>query len=226
MGSQNVQRVGGAGRDGVPPACAVMRDLQALERMIEDGLLEDTPARIGAEQEYLLVDRHLAPAPVAAEILERVGDPRLTVELALYNLEANATPRALRGASLSGLRKELEQLTALARAAAAEVGAEVLLAGYLPTCQLPDAALDQLTPGLRYGELARHAAESRGGRVPFALHGIDALAFTHDCIMLEAPATSFQVHLQIPPGVFADVYNCALVAAAPMLAAAVYSPLV
>jgi CBS domain-containing protein/gamma-glutamyl:cysteine ligase YbdK (ATP-grasp superfamily) len=226
MGSQKVQGVDGAGREGVAPACAVMQDLQVLERMIEAGLLEDTPTRIGVEQELLLVDPHLAPAPVAAEILERVRDPRLTVELARYNLEANATPRALEGASLSGLWRELDDIAELARAAAAEVGAEVLLAGYLPTCQLPDAAVDRMTPGLRYRELARHATESRAGRVPFALHGVDMLAFTHDSIMLEAPATSFQVHLQVPPGVFADVYNAALVAAAPVLAAAPYSPLV
>jgi CBS domain-containing protein len=226
MGSQKVQGVGDGRRDGVAPACGVMEDLRALERMIAAGLFEEFPTRIGAEQEFLLVDRHLAPAPVAPEILARVRDPRLTVEIARYNLEVNATPRALDGASLSALGGELLDVAERARAAAAEVGADVLLAGYLPTCQLPDAALHHLTPGVRYGELARQATEWRAGQVPFVLHGTDAVAFTHDCLMLEAPATSFQVHLQVAPAVFADVYNCALLATAPVLAAAVNSPLV
>ena len=73
---------------------ALLADLRALEFMIETGRLESGVTRVGAEQEMFLVDRHMRPAPIAMEVLSRANDPRLTTEIALFNLEANLTPRA------------------------------------------------------------------------------------------------------------------------------------
>src|SRR5579885_733359 len=73
---------------------ALLADLRALEVMLETGRFESGVRRIGAEQEMFLVDREMRPAPVAADVLKRVADPRLTTEIARFNLEANLTPRS------------------------------------------------------------------------------------------------------------------------------------
>ncbi|MHC5005615.1 MAG: CBS domain-containing protein, partial [Planctomycetota bacterium] len=57
------------------------------------------------------------------------------------------------------------------------------------------------------------------------IEGIDELYIEDDSVILESCNTSFQVHLQVGPAEFADVYNVAQVVAAPVLSAAVNSPL-
>lgn len=76
---------------------AVLDDLRALDYLIEHDQLETEPRRIGAEQEMFLVGRNLRVAPRALEVIESVNDPRLTTEIARFNLEANLTPRVISG---------------------------------------------------------------------------------------------------------------------------------
>ena len=71
---------------------ALLEDLRALAFMLQDGRIEGGPRRIGAEQEMFLIDSDLRPAPVSPEVLAQVNDPRLTTEIAKFNLEANLTP--------------------------------------------------------------------------------------------------------------------------------------
>ena len=77
---------------------ALLEDLRALEQMLDAGLIESGVRRVGAEQEMFLVDRGLRPAPVAVEVLKRVGDPRST-----RNISCSAptlrTPLSIRPAS-------------------------------------------------------------------------------------------------------------------------------
>ena len=47
----------------------------------------------------------------------------------------------------------------------------------------------------------------------------------HDNIMMESCNTSFQIHFQVNPKEFATLYNLAQAITAPVLAAAVNSPL-
>jgi CBS domain-containing protein len=65
----------------------------------------------------------------------------------------------------------------------------------------------------------------RGDEFEFTINGIDQLAVKHDNVMLEACNTSFQVHFQVSPDNFAKNYNIAQVVTAPLLAAAVNSPI-
>jgi len=50
------------------------RRLAKLERMIETGGIEKGVRHIGAEQEPLLIDRAMRPAPVAVEVLKNAKD--------------------------------------------------------------------------------------------------------------------------------------------------------
>ena len=114
---------------------ALLEDLRALAFMLEDGRIETGITRIGAEQEMFLIDRDLRPAPVSLEVLNQANDPRLTTEIARFNLEANLTPLNLTGSCFSQMQRELEELIALARKSANTFQADILLAGILPTLE-------------------------------------------------------------------------------------------
>lgn len=204
---------------------ALLEDLRALAFMIEDNRFETGVRRIGAEQEMFLVDRNLRPAPVAAEVLAQAQDARLTTEIARFNLEGNLTPQLLSGNCFERLETELKELVAAARKAAAGFDADVLLAGILPTLQKSDLTLANISPSPRYYQLNHAVARLRGG--PFAIHikGLDELQLTHDNIMMESCNTSFQIHFQVDPTEFANSYNIAQAITAPVLAAAVNSPI-
>src|SRR6185369_4203295 len=123
----------------------------------------------------------------------------------------------------ASMEQELNELLAKTRARAVELGADVLLAGILPTLRQSDLTLDNMTPNPRYHELNRAVTASRGG--PFSIHikGLDELAIEHDNIMMESCNTSFQIHFQVGPREFANAYNIAQAISAPVLAAAVNS---
>src|SRR5690554_1304977 len=118
--------------------------------MLEGDLIESGVRRVGAEQEMFLVDENLRPAPVATAVLESLEHPSFTTELARFNLEANCQPRPFGGHCLRDLENELRDLLGLARAAAAEHGADVLLTGILPTLRAEDLGLENMTPAPRY----------------------------------------------------------------------------
>src|SRR5215813_9383474 len=204
---------------------AVLEDLRALDYMIDHGLIESGVHRMGAEQEMFLVDRNLRPAPIAVELLDGFDDSRLTTEIARFNLEANLTPQLIGGNCLTRMEQELNELLGKTRARAAQFGADVLLAGILPTLRPSDLTLDNLSPNPRYHELNRAVTKLRGG--PFSIHikGLDELQIEHDNMMMESCNTSFQIHFQVGPKEFARAYNAAQAITAPVLAAAVNSPI-
>jgi len=204
---------------------ALLEDLHALEYMIEAGRLETGVTRIGAEQEMFLVDRNLRPAPISLEVLDQAKDSRLTTEIARFNLEANLTPLPLTGRCFSKMEHELRDLLSLVRAGAGELGADVLLSGILPTLKKSDLTMENLTPLPRYYQLDRGVIGLRGGPLSIHIKGLDELQITHDNVMMESCNTSFQVHFQTSPAEFACAYNMAQAITAPVLAAAVNSPL-
>lgn len=203
---------------------ALLQDLRALELMIETDKLESDVVRIGAEQEMFLINQDLSAAPVAIDVLERAKDHRLTTEIAKFNLEANLTPVTLGNGCFRELENELNEVLTNARQAARGVGANILLAGILPTLEKSDLTLQNITPIARYYQLNHSITSLRGG--PFSIHikGLDELQTTHDNIMMESCNTSFQVHIQVNPRNFAELYNLAQAITAPTLAAAVNSP--
>ncbi len=203
----------------------ILRDVEALEQMLASGAIESGIRRIGVEQEMFLVDENWHPASKAIEVLERVDDPRVTHELALFNLEFNLDPIPFGGGCLRRLEAELASLLETVEQAAAEVGARIVLTGILPTLQKSDLTLENMTPEERYFALSAALDHLRGGTYKFYLKGVDELLVEHETMMLEAANTSFQVHFQVGAAEFARLYNIALVAAAPALAVAAGSPL-
>jgi CBS domain-containing protein/gamma-glutamyl:cysteine ligase YbdK (ATP-grasp superfamily) len=204
---------------------ALLDDLRALDYMLDNGLIETGVRRIGAEQELFLVDRDFRPAPIAMEVLQDAKDPRLTTEIARFNLEANLSPLKLTRRCFSEMENELKEVLQTARASANKFEADILLAGILPTLRQSDLSLENITPAPRYHQLNQSVAKLRGG--PFSIHikGLDEIQLAHDNIMMESCNTSFQIHLQVDPSKFVELYNMAQAITAPVVAAAVNSPL-
>ena len=204
---------------------ALLNDVMALERLLETDRIETGIRRIGAEQEMFLIDRRHHAAPVVMKVLDKADDPRLTTELAKYNIEANLSPQVFGADCLSRMEAELTDVVDRVREAAAHQDADVLLVGILPTLRRSDIHLDQMTPKQRYAELNRVMQRLRGQHFHVLIKGLDQLEMTHDSVMLEACNTSFQIHFQVGPREFAKLYNLAQAVTAPVLAAAVNSPL-
>lgn len=206
---------------------ALLADVHALERMLEQDMFEIGVQRIGAEQEMFLIDQAGRPVPLALPILDKLGGPsgQFTLELAQFNLETNLAPRVLAGTCFSAMEEELRANLERALEAARSFGANILLTGILPSLRLEDLALDNMCPIPRYRALNDAITRLRGGRFRAQIRGADEIDITHDNVMLEACNTSFQLHLQVAPKDFARLYNLAQVVTAPVLAAAVNSPL-
>mgnify|MGYP001233306562 CR=1 FL=1 len=205
---------------------ALLDDVNTLEQMLQRPEVWDVGVRrIGAEQEMFLVDGAMGPASVATEVLDRIDDPRLTTELARFNLEANLTPQVFGGACLRNLHAEIDEVLDKTRRAAAQVHAKIVLTGILPTLTKDHLGIDNMTPIPRYYALNEAMRRLRGGAFRVQIKGVDEFETTHDNVMLESCNTSFQVHFQVAPAEFAKLYNVAQAVTAPVLAVAVNSPM-
>ncbi len=224
MGEHNVANEHDIGRQAEFMR-SLLNDVCALEMMLEGNLLESDVRRIGAEQELFLVDQSMRPALVASSVLKNVNDPRVTTELAKFNLEINLTPRMVSPGCLREMENELEEVISKVRIAAKENNSDVVLAGILPTLSISDLTLESMSDVPRYRELNRRLNQLRGSTFYIHIKGLDEIQFTHDNMMMEACNTSFQLHYQIDPKNFADTYNLAQVITAPVLATAVNSPM-
>jgi CBS domain-containing protein len=204
----------------------LLRDVRALEKMIDEGMIESGIRRVGAEQELFLVDDSYRPAPLSGPVLEELADdPHFTPELGRFNIEFNLEPNTFGGSCLSDMQRDLDDLLGRAREAAAGLDAHVIMTGILPTLRKADLSLENMTPNPRYRALNDTMTALRGRDYEFNITGADEFIVKHDSVMLEAANTSFQVHFQVSPEEFARLYNIAQVVSAPLLASAVNSPL-
>ncbi len=207
---------------------ALLRDVHALEKMLEGEVFETDVRRIGAEQEMVLVDKNHKPATVAVEALEQMkAYPWLESELALFNLEITLTPQTFEKNCLRKIEQEILERLDIVAQHLQPMGAAPLLTGILPTLRKSDLSLANLTPKERYKALMKAInAQLMGSEHELRIAGIDELIIKHDSPMLEACNTSFQVHLQVTPAEFVKMYNIAQTLAGPVMAIAANSPLV
>lgn len=203
----------------------LLTDVQALEEMLRRGMIESGFRRIGAEQELIIVGPACRPRPINLELLERLNDPDLTTELARFNIEYNLAPLILGGGCLRRMESLINDKLKVIRKAATDMNADVVLTGILPTLEASDLKPDNMTPLDRYEGLDDALMALRGGPFQFVIKGTDELSVKQESVLVESCNTSFQVHFQVMPDRFANLYNVAQVVSAPVLAAAVNSPL-
>ncbi len=208
---------------------SLLDDVKALEYMIQEDWFECDIVRIGAEQEMVLVDQKtFKPACVNMEALQHMTDwPWVDTELAKFNLEINLEPREFAGTSFREMEEEARNKLTKIEGVVNKLGATVILCGILPTLRKYDLEMSNLTPKQRYFALMDAINQQLvGNTYELNLVGIDELLIKHDSPMLEAVNTSFQVHLQVGPAQFAQMYNLAQALSAPVMALAANSPIV
>ena len=203
----------------------LLDDLRALELMLDQGMIESGKTRIGAEQEYCLVREDLRPAMTGPEILPTIGDSHFTSELAKWNLEINLDPQDAGPGCFDRMEMQLNSLLAKAYESADAFNSKVILTGILPTIRKSEIDFDNMTPNPRYRVLDKILKELRGEEFALNIEGVEEVSVKTDSILYEACNTSFQIHLQIQPDEFADMYNWAQVLAGPVLSCSVNSPL-
>ncbi len=207
----------------------LLNDLQSLEYMIEHNWFETGITRIGAEQEMCIVDnKTFKPAKINMKVIEAMKDCAwLDTELAQFNLETNMNPVEFTGNCFRQMEDENLVNLAAIRKVLKPMGANIALAGILPTLRKTDLDLENLTEKPRYMALMK-ALQSHliGSNFELNLSGIDELHVKHDSPLLEACNTSFQVHLQVEPKDFVCLYNIAQMLTGPTIAIAANSPLV
>ena len=207
----------------------LLADVRALKYMIDNDWFESDITRIGAEQEMCLVNKKtLKPASIAMIALKKLKDhPWVETELARFNLETNLTPRELTSSCLSDLEQENIQKLEIIRGKLGKLDTKLVLSGILPTLRLFHLDMENLTPKKRYFALMEAINKQlKGNSYELRLMGIDELLIKHDSPLLEACNTSFQVHLQVAPDEFVQMYNIAQTLAAPVMAIAANSPIV
>ncbi|MCA6078727.1 CBS domain-containing protein [Fulvivirga sedimenti] len=223
MGEHKVRQVGKKDRGHF--IHKLLLDIEALEYMLEKAIIEPGFLRIGAEQEFCIVNNDWSPSTSAMEILKAIDDPHFTTELGLFNLELNLDPVRLGPDSFLHMEESLKSLLKKAAEAAKTLDNKILLTGILPTVLKRHLTDDYMTPIPRYKALNDVIRQIRGRDFELHLIGVNELSLTHDSVLFEACNTSFQMHLQIDPDDFVPSYNWAQTIAGPLLAISTNSPL-
>jgi CBS domain-containing protein/gamma-glutamylcysteine synthetase len=203
----------------------VLQDLRALQKMLDEDWFETDILRIGAEQELCMVDPHGKVFPRSMEVLEALGEGNFTTEFARFNLEINMDPLEFKGDCLSQMENNMHKQVEHVRETVRGLGGDILLTGILPTIRKMDVDIKNLTPLQRYEALCEAINKLRGKEFELRIQGMDELLMKFDSPLLEACNTGFQVHLQVKPSEFVNRYNIAQAVTAPVLAAAVNSPI-
>lgn len=199
--------------------------LVALQGLLERPGFGEGPDSMGVELEVGLIDARAQPAPVNHQVIETAAEPDLELELDRFNLEYNCAPQRLSGAPFSAIADDLSGALGRIERAAAVHGARPVAVGILPTLRAEHLGAGAMSDSPRYRALNAGLRDLRGGPFEIRIQGAESLETTWDDVTLEGAATGLHIHLRVSPGRFAATLNAAQMATAPVLAAAVNSPL-
>ncbi len=196
-----------------------------LKSWFDEQKFSPAPLMAGYELETWLIDHAGRPAAINEAFLKKINNPLLSPELAKFNIELNVEPEKLSHTVLSTFERKLGELLKECSATAASLDADVLGIGILPTLQDHDLTLSNISLLDRYKALNEQVLSHRKGiEIELNINGQDHLHVTHKDVMLEAAATSLQIHIQVPQEVAARYYNASILLSAPIVAISANSP--
>ncbi|NGO71256.1 glutamate--cysteine ligase [Streptomyces boncukensis] len=198
--------------------------LRGLGQLLEEKRFDRPRNLMGLEIELNLADASGLPMMRNAEVLEHIASRDFQTELGRFNLEVNIVPHPLSGRVFDQLDEELRTGLGYADRQARQVAARIVMIGILPTLAPRDLTLATLTAADRYTLLNDQIMASRGEEVVLDIEGVEHLTRTSASIAPEAACTSVQLHLQVTPGRFPDVWNAAQAACGPQIALGANSP--
>lgn len=203
----------------------LQQETELLADMFRDQCFSYDEAMGGFEQEAWLVNTSRKPSPDNELLLNTLPPDVISPELSRFNFELNVTPRNLDGDGLHLMHDELLATWRDCVSAARQQQDEVVMIGILPTVNDGDLTLENMSPLNRYRALNEQVMRSRKG-LPLHLDivGKQHLRSTHNDVMLESAATSFQIHRQIPAAKSKRYFNASMIASAACVAVGANSP--
>ncbi|MFD9974574.1 glutamate-cysteine ligase family protein [Streptomyces sp. NPDC059017] len=198
--------------------------LAGLGRLLAEKRFDRPKNLMGLEIELNLAGSDGLPRMMNAEVLDRIASRDFQTELGMFNLEVNIAPHRLGGRVLDQLAEELRTGLGYAHRKAAEIDAGIVMIGILPTLDGKDLVSANLSDVDRYVLLNDQIVAARGEDFTLDIEGVEHLGCTSSSIAPEAACTSVQLHLQVTPGRFAQVWNAAQAVAAVQIAVGANSP--
>jgi len=196
-----------------------------LKSWFENQRFSSAPLTAGYELETWLIDQACHPTPINEAFLEMANNPLLSPELAKFNIELNARPEKLSHKVLSNFQHKLDELLQHCTKTAATLDANIIGIGILPTLNDHDLTLKNISLMDRYRALNEQVLTHRKGtEIELNINGSDHLHVIHKDVMLEAAATSLQIHIQVPQELAVRYYNASIILSAPMVAISANSP--
>jgi len=188
---------------------------------------DNSSRNLGYELELCLADTDGHPSKNNIEIIEATGNPLFTSELAKFNLEINGNPFPYETSVFNRVEADLNDLFQQAEACAHKFDTQIGMFGVFPSVTPehlnPDGYMTELH---RYDQLNQQLLNMRGQSIRLHLEGDDILKIEKDDVMLEALATSLQIHLQVPFDEIVPTYHAGLWSSMLVLGATANSPLV
>lgn len=198
--------------------------LEGLGRLLAERRFDRPRNLMGMEIELNLAGADGMPKMLNGQVLDRIASKDFQTELGMFNLEVNIVPHNLSGRVLDQLAEELRTGLGYADRKAAELDAGIMMIGILPTLGREDMVRSNLSDVDRYELLNDQMVAARGEDFSLDIEGVERLVCTSGSITPEAACTSVQLHLQVTPERFADVWNAAQAVAAVQVALGANSP--
>jgi hypothetical protein len=163
--------------------------------------------------------------PCNEQFLKKLSNPLVVPKLSRFNVELNCEPLALTGSVLQKANVTLTELWEHCNGVAHGLDANMVMIGTLPLLRDEDLTIENMSSSKRFEALNSEILRQRDGRpLVINIEGEESLFSKHDDVMMEAAATSFQVHLKTPASVAHRYYNASIIAAGPLLSACVNAP--
>ncbi|MCB0367330.1 MAG: hypothetical protein H6624_14935 [Bdellovibrionaceae bacterium] len=200
-------------------------ETKLLMGLFQNHAFSDENDIVGFEIEAWLTNENFIPMPENQKFLDQLNNPLVVHELSQFNFELNGYPQKLDGAPFSKMEQSLDQTWNQCRNQAQWMNGRALRVGILPTLRDEMLKMEYASKLERYKALNEQVLAARGGRpIHLRIEGYDEVQSVHHDVMLEAAATSLQIHLQIPQNLAGRYYNAGVICAAPMVALAANSP--
>ena len=201
-------------------------ETKVLKRWFDTRAFDHRPEfTVGLELEGWLIDESHLPSPRNSEFFVALGNSNVCAELSKFNFELSAPPFPLQGPVFSKTLDNVAEIWRACEAAAALIDLRPVAIGILPTVRDEMLQLSWMSEGNRYRALNNEILLRRA-RKPLHIHieGLETLDYRADNIMLEAACTALQAHLRFNQEDAVRLYNAAILAAAPIVAATANSP--
>ena len=203
------------------------QETEVVRTLFAENTFDNESRVLGYELELCLADDNGNPSNNNIDIIEATANPLFTSELAKFNMEINGNPFPYRGDIFNRVEADLNDLFQQADEAAQRFDTRIGMFGVFPSVTRehlnPDGYMTELH---RYNQLNRQLLSMRGRPIHLLLEGDDQLEVEKSDVMLEALATSLQIHLQVPFDEIVPTYHAGLWSSMLILGATANSPLV